>query len=150
VLVDGDGVARAVADLEGLGVTVGAGLAFGVALRALDADGDGCDDSVGVGDTCVPPWAGDRVSAGGYRTMYNARIATKKTVITAVDVRTGRRSRSQVRIGCQLCLVESATSRLGCKVIPSRRNTSVIRARRSRPTSNCLPGRVRATTRRLK
>jgi hypothetical protein len=42
VLVDGDGVARAVADLEGLGVTVGDGLAVGVALRVLDADDDGC------------------------------------------------------------------------------------------------------------
>jgi hypothetical protein len=40
VLVDGDGVARTVADPDG--VTVGDGLAFGVALRVLDADGDGC------------------------------------------------------------------------------------------------------------
>jgi hypothetical protein len=42
VLVDGDGVARTVADPEGPGVTAGDGLAFGVALRVLDADGDGC------------------------------------------------------------------------------------------------------------
>ena len=54
--VDGDGVARAVADLEELGVTVGDGLAFGVAVGVGDVDRDACDDSVGVGVTCVPPW----------------------------------------------------------------------------------------------
>ena len=59
VLVDGDGVARAVAYLEGLGATVGDGLAFGVALGVGDVDRDGCDDSVGVGVTCVPPWPAD-------------------------------------------------------------------------------------------
>jgi hypothetical protein len=59
VLVDGDGVARAVADLEGLVVTVCDGLTFGVALRVVDADGDGCRRvGVGVGVTCVPGEAG--------------------------------------------------------------------------------------------
>jgi hypothetical protein len=61
VLVDGDGVARTVADPEGLGVTVGDGLAFGVALRVLDADGDGCRGvgvGVGVDDAGVPDEAG--------------------------------------------------------------------------------------------
>ena len=41
VLVDGDGVAPTVADPERLGVTVGDGLAFGVALGVADADGAG-------------------------------------------------------------------------------------------------------------
>jgi hypothetical protein len=63
VLVDGDGVARAVADLEELGVTVGDGLAFGVVLGVLDADGDGCR-GVGVGVGVVDP--GVPVEAGGW------------------------------------------------------------------------------------
>ena len=67
MLVDGDGVARAVADREGLGVTVGDGLAFGVALLAVDADGDGCGrvgfdvDVDVVGDDPGVP-----VAAGGW------------------------------------------------------------------------------------
>jgi hypothetical protein len=102
VLVDGNGVARAVADLEELGVTVGDGLAFGVALRVLDADGDVC---LGVGVRVV---VGVVVGVGvgvvvvgemPTGEMYNARTARKKSVMTAVDVRTGRCSRSQERIG---------------------------------------------------
>ncbi len=46
MLVEEDGVAPTVADPEGLGVRVGDGLTFGVALGVADADGDGC---VGVG-----------------------------------------------------------------------------------------------------
>ncbi len=58
---DGDGVEvalRGEVDVEGVGLAVGDRLAVGLTLRVGDGDGDGCDDSVGVGDTCVAPWAG--------------------------------------------------------------------------------------------
>ena len=47
------------------------------------------------------------------------------------------------------CPLGASTSTAGVLLMPSRRRASATRARSSRPTSNCRPGWVRATTRRL-
>ena len=118
-------------------------VARGVGLGEAEGRSDAVGVTVGEGVDCVR--AVESLVAGDGLTSSQAARATRKMAIRIqVEVRT-RRSRRISRSPCRFCGFQVVG-----RLMPSRRSPAAIRNSSIRPTSNCLPGSVLATTRTWK